>query len=403
MFRHGAGLSGSVQRTCLLLGLTDTQVQALNNAGVNTFATFAYCTSYQPGQISDKPLTDFLSDNFGGPLTAGCAAACRRLFFESHTLSLDDLKSRAERSESSEARTLPLSEKMDRITRQRGRLAGVCFTPATEPSHSLIDKVCQQLEDGFVSYIEPSKCNSRQDETLQHKTDQNLTMDSSGSIRFSKKPKLDDISISGEHQLRMALQRRSLAYDLAGIATFQTLEAWSQHLFEKLNEPAPPGYKSVTIEQALSADKALWVKVSEETRAKLAGAAGSPKPFDVAWDRLMHHPDVILFLMPLQQQIPRAAAPANSGFQQQQGQSSWGGKGKDKNSKGKAKGKGIQIPDNCTIIVTDSSGSTKTLCKKFQLGYCKAKIKAGKRCMNGYHLCWRKNCHKPHPGNECPI
>ena len=70
------------------------------------------------------------------------------------------------------------------------------------------------------------------------------------------------------------------------------------------------------------------------------------------------------------------------------------GKGK---GKGKAKGPGIQVPDDCEIYFDN-----KQLFKKWQVGRCTAKIKAGKRCMIGWHLCWKKNCHKAHPGNECP-
>ena len=43
---------------------------------------------------------------------------------------------------------------MDRIGQQKNRLTGISFTPQSEPSHSLIDKVCQQLEDNVVTYIE---------------------------------------------------------------------------------------------------------------------------------------------------------------------------------------------------------------------------------------------------------
>ena len=70
------------------------------------------------------------------------------------------------------------------------------------------------------------------------------------------------------------------------------------------------------------------------------------------------------------------------------------GKGK---GKGKAKGPGIPVPDDCEIFVDN-----KQLCKKWQVGRCSAKVKAGKRCMIGWHLCWKKNCHRAHPGNECP-
>ena len=50
---------------------------------------------------------------------------------------------------------------------------------------------------------------------------------------------------------------------------------------------------------------------------------------------------------------------------------------------GTSPGPGIQVPDNCEIFVDG-----KQLCKRWQIGRCTAKIKPGKRCMVGYHMCW---------------
>ena len=110
------------------------------------------------------------------------------------------------------------------------------FTPQSEPSHSLIDRVCQQLEDNVITYIELNRCSSRHDEALHSKIDTSLALDNAGGLRLSKKQRLDDVNVTGEHKLRQAFLRRSLAYDLAGIATFAVLDLWTQKLFEKMNE-----------------------------------------------------------------------------------------------------------------------------------------------------------------------
>ena len=145
----------------LELGITEAEIDALKGVNITSYATYAYCCNFQPGQADDAPLTAFLTTTLGAEPSASVASKFRRLFFEAHALSLEDLKSRAERSESSEARVIPLAEKMDRIRLQKERLAGISFTPKSEPSHSLIDKVCQQLDDNVVSYIELQKCTSR--------------------------------------------------------------------------------------------------------------------------------------------------------------------------------------------------------------------------------------------------
>lgn len=384
------------QNRALELGIDQNELDALDTSGINSYAAYAYCCTYQPGQNDDTALTNFLATALGGPPNAAATTKYRRLFFEAHALSLEDLKSRAERTEASEARVLPLAEKMDRIRQQKDRLIGLSFTPQSEPSHSLIDRVCQQLEDNVVSYIELGKCSSRQDEVLHAKFDTSLSLDSAGGLRISKKQRLDDVSVTGEHKLRQAFLRRSLAYDLAGIATFTVLDVWTQKLFEKMNEAPLANYKHVSIEQAINADKALWVKVSNDTRGKLQPKTGEAKAFDVAFNKFAEHPEVLQHLTPLQGGANRHE-PGPSAYT--------AGKGKGNNAfenKGKSKGKGksgpgIAVPDDCEIFFEG-----KQLCKRWQVGRCTAKIKPGKRCMVGYHICWKKACHKLHPGNECP-
>ena len=384
----------------LELGITDAEIEALKGANINSYATYAYCCNFQPGQADDAPLTAFLTTTLGAEPSASVASKFRRLFFEAHALSLEDLRSRAERSESSEARVIPLAEKMDRIRLQKERLAGISFTPQSEPSHSLIDKVCQQLDDNVVSYIELQKCTSRQDETLHAKADTSLSLDLSGSLKLSKRQKLEDTNVTGEHRLRQAFLRRNLAYDLAGIGTFSVMDLWTQKLFEKMNEAPLANYRSISAEQILNADKALWVKLSNETRGRLQPKTGDPKAFDTAFQKFSDHPEVLQHMSPLQSSAASRPdhGPNFGNVAKGKGQHFSDGKGKHGKGKSKTPGPGIQVPDNCEIYVDG-----KQLCKRWQIGRCTAKVKPGKRCMVGYHMCWKKGCHKNHPGNECPI
>ena len=281
------------------LGIEQAEIDALDDAGIHSYATYAYCSTYQPGQNDDTALITFLTTTLGSAPSAAATTRFRRLFFEAHALSLEDLKSRADRSESSEARIIPLAEKMDRIRQQKERLSGLSFTSQSEPSHALIDKVCQQLEDNVITYIELNRCTSRQDEALHSKMDTALALDNSGSLRLSKKQRLDDVNVTGEHKLRQAFLRRSLAYDLSGIATFAVLDVWTQKLFEKMNETPLSNYRHISVEQVINADKALWVKVSNDTRGKLQPKTGTDKPFDVAFTRFSEHPEVFQHLTPL--------------------------------------------------------------------------------------------------------
>ena len=322
----------------LELGIAEAEIDALKGVNITSYATYAYCCNFQPGQADDAPLTAFLTTTLGAEPSASVASKFRRLFFEAHALSLEDLKSRAERSESSEARVIPLAEKMDRIRLQKERLAGISFTPQSEPSHSLIDKVCQQLDDNVVSYIELQKCTSRQDETLHAKTDTALSLDLSGSLKLSKRQKLEDTNVTGEHRLRQAFLRRNLAYDLAGIGTFSVMDLWTQKLFEKMNEAPLANYRSISAEQILNADKALWVKLSNETRGQLQPKTGDPKAFDTAFQKFSEHPEVLQHMCPLQSSASSRPEQGVSFSHAAKGKGQHFSEGKGKHGKGKSKG-----------------------------------------------------------------
>ena len=72
------------QNRALELNISQANIDALNTAGKSSYATFAYCCTFQPGQADDTPLTDFLVNTVGVDNSAATAAKFRRLFFEAH-------------------------------------------------------------------------------------------------------------------------------------------------------------------------------------------------------------------------------------------------------------------------------------------------------------------------------
>ena len=217
---------------------------------------------------------------------------------------------------------------------------------------------------------------------------------------MTKQSEVTECSIQGDIRLRGAFTRRSLAYALAGIASFEVLEGWTQLLFDRVCQEPPAGYKHISIEQIVTADRHFWVKVSEKTRAKLHTAIGGDKALDVAIKELSHHPEIQFHMLPLP--IYGAVGTASGSDPRPTPYSGEWVKGKSKEKgKGKEKGGGkgkIVVPPGCSIKFGENN---KPICMKFNVGACRANIKAGKRCVHGYHVCWKDHCNKPCAFSEC--
>lgn len=388
------------------VGIDENELNLLKAGGINSFSRFAFCSAYQPGGNNEDLLFTHLENVLGHKPENADAANYRRLFFESHAMALKDLQSRMERSDTSEVKILPLAEKVQRIEALKAKYPGIMLSTTMEPSHELIDRVVHQYEENCVKLVELNKCTSREQEIKSEKTSPQLSFDSGGNIKVSKQHALTDCSIQGEIRLRAAFTRRSLAYDLANVASFEVMEAWSQKLFHRLCQEPPAGYRHISTDQIIQADKKLWVKVSEMTRSKVTQLdASGTKTVDAALNQLSHHPDVQFHMLPLPMRDPgrdsSQASSSSSRFQpypQPRPADSKGKAASKGNTKDGGKGK-IQVPDGCTIRFGDNKN--KPICMKFNVGACKANIKPGKRCMHGYHVCWKAGCHRPCAYHEC--
>ena len=82
------------------------------------------------------------------------AAALRRLWFESHTLTVGDLRQKVERTDVDAPRKVPNAEREARKDALRKKLAlTVQLDGDLEPANCLIDRVIQMIEEGVLEYI----------------------------------------------------------------------------------------------------------------------------------------------------------------------------------------------------------------------------------------------------------
>ena len=117
------------------------------------FGRYAFAVVYSPQHTDETPLIDFLNDLLEEPPSAAQLACMRRLFFESHSMALTDVRQRVEASPDPAAATrkLATAERVARQKEQEARLGGIVYTPETTPSNHLVDLFVEMLETGILA------------------------------------------------------------------------------------------------------------------------------------------------------------------------------------------------------------------------------------------------------------
>ena len=237
------------------INMPDALIDLMIEKGLTSFGKLAFISPVEPRSGDDSSMAQAVGAILGRDLRPAEIPDMRRLWFESHTLAVSDMKTRIERSSLDPPREMPLAERMNRLEDQKKRLPSIVFSEHVEPAHCLIDKVQNMLESGYLTYLPSHKCPSRATEIAADKATPQLTFDAQGAIKVSKKQSDLECNSFGELKLKEAFQRRSLAFDQIHLMSFIVQEKWHAHLFQSITRDPPPGHRYVSIAQALNADR----------------------------------------------------------------------------------------------------------------------------------------------------
>ncbi|CAE7035336.1 gpt [Symbiodinium sp. CCMP2592] len=237
----------SLAQEALEIGLAPDFLKLLEDGGVTTMGTLAFISPFQVGHSDEKPLIDALKEVVKRELTQKELFVTRRLWYEASTTGMGELKQKPVR--------LAVAERTTRIEEQRKRLNGVHFLSDSEPSYRVTDLVFQQGTDQQLIWLPWEKYTSRAQEIVSNKSDLSISFGNSGNLRLNKKLQDAQCSLTGELQVRQAVQRRSLCYDLAQLCSFAVMEAYHEEMFSLLSRPPVPGRICITMGQVKEADK----------------------------------------------------------------------------------------------------------------------------------------------------
>jgi hypothetical protein len=381
------------------VGIPDGAATLFCTSGVDTMAKLTFVSNSQPGMGDDSAFLQMLVKNLHlttvADLNDGELAGWRRVWFESHTIVVSDLRQKVERTEDSAPRRLPVPERAAKLAAQQARLFGVAITGALVPSYSLIDFTVGMREDEMLKYIEPAMCTSREDELLGVKREQFVRPNAAGMLVVKESEATISADLTSEHRVRMALQRRSLALDQADLLPYAKSEEYHAFLFSLTTMEPPPRFMHIDVVQILNADRAIWSRMGEHTSAGISIRPSGEYPIELALALARAHPMVACLLQPLPKPAGGSNKQARDGPYSTKGdrgnQSKGKGKGqkakgKGKGEKGKSKGKSGPMP-HALIGCKSKTADGSRICFDFNLqGGCSREVSNGK-CSAGAHAC----------------
>lgn len=387
------------------LGL-QSYAAALKTSGIDTLGRLAFITTYQPGLAStDEPFVKSLLKALGltneSELTPGELSSFRRLWIESSTVAISEMRNRSERTEDQAVKKIPIPERTSRRNAQQARLVGIRIAGTLEPSHSLLD-FCQSIrDDNELHTIELAKCTCREQELDGQKREKFFRPDNAGNLKEHSAEPERVADLSSELKVRHALLRRSLALDQVDLIQFEEFEGFHDFLFQLLSQEVPDSHVPISLDQILRADKILWKRMALFTRdgvlpTAIAGAAGAAHfkvyPIMQALEKARSDPVFTSALQPLlrgQRQGPYDRHEPKGKSAKGSGKSMGpGGKGSGKSKGKKSSSKPFSVPQELQGLRTSTSKGYR-YCFNFNLQSGCAHAKAGEHCRLGFHGCMK--------------
>ena len=236
--------------------------------------------------------------------------------------------------------------------------------------------------------------------------------DASGHLKSVVKDHLPKADISSEYRLRVALQRRSLALDQMGLASYVEFEKYHNYVFDLMTQVVPASHHQVSVSQLLDADKHIWARISEYCRDGVKPDSSGELPMEKALKRAMVDPITLSILSPLPKPAGHGKGFVDASYERptpytrpkgegkKGGKGGKGGKGSYKGGKSKSGKKGAGL-----LPLALQGGSTRNnkgepICFNFNLGGC-SYARDGATCNKGLHCC-AKCFATDHSFQNCP-
>jgi len=389
------------------IGISPAVLGALRQRGWDTLSGFAYSSGYSPGLSSDD---EFVASVIIPLLGANHAVdpqapKLRRLFIESHTMSLADLKRKVESSQDEAPSKMPTEERASRVRALRQRLGGMDITGSGEPSGRLVDMILQMFEQGTIKYVPWASCTSREQEVLHQKKTSvptsSVLSDHAGFVKIRAPQDEMSAEVHSDHMLHLLLQRRALAFELAGVARFEAFNAVHTRMFKEMMKTPLPGYQRVSMDQVERADRHVFVRLAELTASGLHRQADGLLPAEQALATILTEVEFLYLLLPMPRSSGSGQHKSKASKKRARSSSQSGSETRRKPQKGKGKGKNKKGAGQARTVTRDDKGMPICFAYNKAEG-CKQPTRDHEgraRCDRGMHVCWIAKCFMGHSGS----
>ena len=398
-------------------GIPESSLDAWEKEGIATYSQLLFRVASAPNQTDPAKLQALL-DSMTPKADAVVSSAVHRLLFEAGTFVVAELRQTLEAPAGEPSRRLSAQERNSRLEALQTKLGAFRIAGQFEPSHQLIDLCSAMVVDQAIRHIPLHRCSCRGQEVSSVKKDETLLRLDNAALRLASKPQPLKVDLSTELRVSQALNRRGLALEMAGVASFQVHEEYARSLLEHLHRQPPPRFDPPGIDALIRADRELWTRVSEQVKSDFTGP-GKSGVVDSAIQTWQHSMQVAYFLVPVPkpekpEKLPLkrtwdqttssaftdkgAKGKGKGKFMSQAWQSGKGGKGKSKQGKDKQQ---TAVP--AALKGFDPNFQGHPICFNHSLPHgCQEQTwetEHGPSCRRGLHICMR--CHGSHSLASC--
>ena len=278
----------------------EAHLERFRALGWTSLACLAYASDFVPG-VSEGAIfnREIAEVAFPGVENHPDKHLLRRFYVEAYSLATWELRRKCESTEDDAPRKLPPAEHNSRRDRVARHLPGLKIEGELDPSHRPQDLAFAIWDTNVVSHV-TWECATKRDAELQgSKADTAWRVDSSGFLKQTSEREPASADLRSDLLLQCALRRRSIAFEMADFASYESMELVTDLFLRELMRAPPPGFSKVTLDQLLRADRELFFELGHRCRTGVRRMPDGHRPFDVQVPLILDSPQFRYLLMPL--------------------------------------------------------------------------------------------------------